>query len=228
MRTLHQQATLKNNLNHIYQNIDKYKKNNQEVKLLAVTKTRPQKTVQQAIDLGITCFGENKVQEAEKKFFNQENNIELHFIGHLQTNKVKKAVKIFDIIQTVDSLQLAQKINLYAQANNCKQRIYCQVNIGDDPKKFGVHKSEVLEFLDKIKTLKHLSVEGLMTILPFNLSEEDNINLYNQMQKLFQVAQRHNPQCKNLSMGMSSDYITAIQSGATIIRIGSGLFGERQ
>lgn len=228
---LHQQIlirkTLKNNLKQIYSNIDNKKTANQKVTLVAVTKTQPIEVVQQAIDLGLCCFGENKVQEAEKKFYDKNKNIELHLIGHLQKNKVKKAVQIFDVIQTVDSLELAEKINYQAQKLNTKQRVYCQVNIGNDPKKFGFSKQEILEFCNDISTLKYLSFEGLMTILPFNLKDIENKKLYKKMHNLHQIIKQKHPTCKDLSMGMTNDYIEAIQSGATMVRIGTALFGKR-
>ena len=219
---------LKNNLEEIYHNISKAKKPNTKVKLLAVTKTRTKKIIQDAIKLGITCFGENKVQEAEKKFYNKPDNIELHLIGHLQKNKIKKAVKIFDVIETVDSLELAKKINFQAAQNNKKQRVYCQINIGNDPQKFGFNTLEALQSINKIKELKNIVLEGTMTILPYNLSEKENQQLYRETQIAHQKINKNCPTCKELSMGMSGDYITAIRCGATIVRIGTGLFGERQ
>ncbi len=184
--------------------------------------------VQQAIDLGVCCFGENKVQEAIKKFCDiNKNNIELHLIGHLQKNKVKKAVQIFDVIQTVDSLALAEKINSQAHAFNTKQRIYCQVNIGSDPKKFGFSKQEILEFCNDISTLKYLSFEGLMTILPLNFKDIENKKLYKKMYDLHNKIKEKHPTCRELSMGMTNDYISAIQGGSTMIRIGTGIFGKR-
>ena len=231
MGVRHQQIlirkNLKNNLKQVYFNIDNKKAANQKVTLVAVTKTQPREVVQQAIDLGVYCFGENKVQEAEKKFHNKNKNIELHLIGHLQKNKVKKAVQIFDVIQTVDSLELAEKINYQAQRLNTKQRVYCQVNIGNDPKKFGFSEQEILEFCNHISTLKYLSFEGLMTILPFNLKDIENKKLYKKMHNLYQIIKQKHSTCKDLSMGMTNDYIEAIQSGATMVRIGTALFGKR-
>lgn len=184
--------------------------------------------VQQAIDLGVCYFGENKVQEATKKFCDiNKNNIELHLIGHLQKNKVKKAVQIFDVIQTVDSLALAEKINSQAHTLKIKQRIYCQVNIGNDPKKFGFSKQEILDFCNDISTLKYLSFEGLMTILPLNFKDIENKKLYKKMYDLHKKIKEKHPTCRELSMGMTNDYISAIQGGSTMIRIGTAIFGKR-
>ena len=196
--------------------------------MLAVTKTQPQQIVNKAIKLGIICFGENKVQEAEKKFYNKPKDIELHFIGHLQKNKIKKAVKIFDIIETVDSLELAEKINQQATINNKQQRIYCQVNIGNDPKKFGFKKLELLKSINSIKKLKNVILEGTMTILPFNLSNTENKRLYNKTNGLHKKIRDSCPTCTELSMGMSNDYKTAIKCGATIVGVGTKLFGTRK
>ena len=220
-------STLKNNIKTIYNNIDKAKKTKQEVKLLAVSKTHPLKTITQAISLGVSCFGENKIQEAEKKFKNKPENIELHFIGHLQKNKIKKALEIFDVIQTVDSLDLAEKINKHAINKQKQQRIYCQINIGNDPKKFGFKESEAIEHIKQIGKLTHLNLEGLMTILPFNLNETATKSLYQKMHKLYKTIQSTHTTCKELSMGMSNDYMVAIECGSTVIRVGTGLFGKR-
>jgi len=221
------QKTLQSNLNEICRQIDKQKTKNQNVKLLAVTKTQPVEIVNQAIGLGLFRFGENKVQEAKKKFSNKPENIELHLIGHLQKNKVSKAVQIFDVIQTVDSLELAEKIDKYAQLNQCKQRIYCQINIGEDINKHGFNQLSFLKVINNISQLNNIIFEGLMTILPFNVNNIENRKLYNTMYALYEKIQQKHPTCKELSMGMSNDYITAIQSGSTTIRIGTGLFGKR-
>ena len=219
---------LKNNLKKIYQDISTTKKPNQIVKLLAVTKTHPQKTINKAINLGIQYFGENKVQEAEKKFHNKPKKIELHLIGHLQKNKIKRALKIFDVIQTIDSLQLAEKINEQADITNKQQRIYCQINIGNDPKKFGFSKTEILRTITIINNFKHIIIEGTMTILPYNLTNAENKKLYNKTRRLHNKIAEKIPTCKELSMGMSNDYKTAIECGATFVRIGTKLFGERE
>lgn len=222
------QATLKNNLKEIYHNINREKPQTKKISLLAVTKKQSAETVNDAINLGLTLFGENKVQEAEKKFSNISTKIELHLIGHLQKNKIKKAIQIFNVIQTVDSLELAIKINEQAKKINQHQRIYCQINIGKDPQKFGFKEPRVLEKIFKITKLPNLHLEGLMTILPFNLNNLENQKLYVKMFNLYKKINEQHPRCKELSMGMSGDYISAIRCGATMIRIGSKIFGERE
>ena len=217
---------LKNRLKNIYKNIDRAKRK-EPIKLLAVTKTISEEKVQEALKLGIKYFGENKVQEAEKKFSNKPENIELHLIGHLQKNKIKKALKIFDVIQTVDTLELAEKINHHAKSDNKIQRIYCQINIGEDPKKFGFNKLEALNEINKIKNLNNITVEGIMTILPLQLSIKENEELYKQTNNIYKKTKETCSKCVELSMGMSGDYETAINCGATIVRIGTALFGKR-
>ena len=219
---------LKNNLEEIYQKITSRQQPNQAVKLLAVSKTHPIETIQKAKTLGIKYFGENKVQEAEKKFPLPDKNIELHLIGHLQSNKIKKALKIFNVIQTVDSLILAEKINKHAQTINKNQRIYCQINIGNDPKKKGFSEKELKTSINKIITLPQLTLEGIMTILPLGTTNKQTKKLYNKTKKIRdEISKLYNIDLE-LSMGMSNDYTTAIQCGATMVRIGSQLFGQRK
>ena len=219
---------LKNNLQEIYQDINKTKKQNQKVRLLAVSKTHPKETLQQAAALGIKYFGENKVQEAEKKAPHLPRNTELHLIGHLQSNKIKKALKIFNVIQTVDSLAIAEKINQQAEIIKKTQRIYCQINIGNDPNKTGFTTKGIEININKIISLPHLAVEGIMTILPMGETEEETKRLYKETKKIRdKISKLYNIDLQ-LSMGMSSDYKIAIKCGATLVRIGTKLFGERQ
>ena len=219
---------LKNNLQEIYQDINKTKQQNQKVRLLAVSKTHPKETLQQAAELGIKYFGENKVQEAEKKAPYLPRNTELHLIGHLQSNKIKKALKIFNVIQTVDSLAIAEKINQQAEIIKKNQRIYCQINIGNDPNKTGFTTQGIETNINKIIALPHLAVEGIMTILPMGETEEETKRLYKETKKIRdKISKLYNIDLQ-LSMGMSNDYKIAIKCGATLVRIGTKLFGERQ
>tara|TARA_B100000959_G_C14888579_1_gene585674 strand:+ start:387 stop:977 length:591 start_codon:yes stop_codon:yes gene_type:complete len=196
--------------------------------LLAVTKTHPLKTLKKAAELGVQHFGENRVQEAEKKAPHIPNNIELHLIGHLQSNKIKKALKIFNVIQTVDSLKLAEKINQQAKALNKKQRIYCQVNIGKDPNKTGFTARNLKSNIKKIISLSNLSTEGIMTILPQNEKNKTKTELYKKTKKIRDEISKSHKIDLELSMGMSEDYKIAIECGATIIRVGTKLFGTRK
>ena len=216
---------LKNNFNAISKEI--IQASTRKVTLLAVSKTRTTQKIQEAFSLGIKHFGENRVQEAEKKHPHLPSEAEIHLIGHLQSNKIKKAIKIFDVIETIDSTSLAEKINKQAKKINKKQRIYCQVNIGSDPKKTGFKVNDIYAEINKIVKLKNISLDGIMTILPQNLSLKESQQLY---LKTAQIKKKISLKYKlklDLSMGMSADYILAIQCGATIVRIGTKLFGER-
>lgn len=200
-------------------------------KIIAVTKTHSIETVKAAINNNLTLIGENKVQEAEKKFLENKKikeNIRLHLIGHLQSNKTKKAVKIFDVIQTVDSKKILKKINLQAEKINKKQEIYLQVNIGKDKQKRGFSVLELLSACSEIHQYQSVFLSGIMTILPFGKSKSENKKLYKKTKELQKKIQKDfAPLCKNTSMGMSGDYAEAVESGATHIRIGSALFGKR-
>ncbi len=139
---------------------------------MAVTKTHPKEVVQETFNCGIKYFGENKVQEAEKKYIDKPQGLELHLIGRLQTNKINKALKIFDVIQSVDSLKLAQNINKRALILSKNQRIFCQINIGKDPKKTGFTVEELERHIEEITNLPNITLEGIMTILPNNIDEK--------------------------------------------------------
>ena len=173
------------------------------------------------IEYGHLDFGENKVQEAIEKWSEiklSNNNIKLHLIGGLQTNKVKLAVKLFDYIHSVDSERLAKKISDEQLKQNKKVRIFIQVNIGNEEQKFGVDKLFVTELYSYCKTL-NLEVVGLMCIPPLNESSEIFFKEMNKLNK--------NLNFEELSMGMSSDYLSAIKNSATYVRIGSNIFGQR-
>ena len=168
------------------------------------------------------------MQEAEKKIKAVNQSSELHMIGRLQSNKIKKALTIFDVIQTVDSLKLAEKINKKAKAINKKQRIYCQINIGMDRNKTGFTSGKLQDSIAYINELSNLFLEGLMTILPANLNNEKTEYFYNETKKVQEKASRKINQNLELSMGMSQDYKIAIKCGASFIRVGTNLFGERK
>ena len=173
------------------------------------------------IEYGHLDFGENKVQEAIEKWSETKlsnNNINLHLIGGLQTNKVKLAVKLFDYIHSVDSEKLAKKISDEQQKQKKKVRVFIQVNIGNEEQKFGVNRSSVTELYSYCKTL-NLEVVGLMCIPPLNEPSEIFFKQMNELNKKLNL--------NELSMGMSSDYLNAIKNSATYVRIGSNIFGQR-
>jgi len=194
-----------------------------EVKILAATKTKPAESIIEAVNSGIKIIGENYVQEAEEKYKKmsrlfKEKIISFHLIGHLQSKKVRKAVEIFDCIESIDSIKLAEKIDNYCQELNRKIDIMIEINFGEEQKS-GVLVSELPELIEKIKTLSNINLIGLMCIPPIGKEEGS----YKKMEEL-----KEKYGLKELSMGMSSDYKTAINHGATIIRLGTILFGKRE
>ena len=200
-------------------------------KIIAVTKTRPIEAVEAAIKENLFIIGENKVQEAEEKFLNNEKTrekVELHLIGSLQSNKIKRAISLFDVIQTADSVKLLKKINNQAEKIKKIQKVFIQINIGYDRNKRGFNSRKVFEACKEAKKLKNIEVKGLMTILPFGKTKKENKRLFTETKTIQeQIEKNHIISCKETSMGMSGDYVEALKSGATFIRIGSAFFGPR-
>ncbi|MCS3924088.1 YggS family pyridoxal phosphate-dependent enzyme [Methanosalsum natronophilum] len=199
-------------------------------KLVCVTKTIESPRINEAIQAGASIIGESRVQEYEEKKENILPCEEVHLIGHLQRNKVKKAVQLFDVIQSVDSLKVLRKINKRAYDIDKIQRIYLQINIGDEPQKHGFKLSSINNLFPKIKSFNSVVVEGLMCIPPY-LPPEKTRPYFSKMKKLYydlSVNNQGNIELKELSMGMSNDYPIAIEEGATIVRIGSAIFGKRE
>jgi len=199
-------------------------------KIIAVTKTRSKKAVSLAIKNKIYKIGENKVQEAEKKFsnFKDRGKIELHLIGDLQTNKIKKAVKLFDVIQTANRIKTIDKIDKEAQKINKRQKVYLQINVSQDPRKKGIKEEEINRFCKHIKTKKNIILSGVMTILKQGLDKKKIKKYYKKIKKTQEQIKKTTPTCKQASMGMSQDYKTALSQGATEVRIGTALFRERK
>ena len=202
------------------------------VRLVAVSKTIPAHRVREAIEAGVTILGENYVQEARTKFNELAiYPISWHFIGHLQSNKAKYAVRLFDLIHTVDSLNLARELNKQAEKINKIQNILIQVNIGAESSKSGVLVQETLNLLKEIRVLKNLSVKGLMTMPPFFDAPEKVRPYFSNLRNLSsRLMQQNLPQVNlnELSMGMTGDFEVAIEEGATLVRIGTAIFGERE
>lgn len=202
----------------------------EEVTLIAVSKTKPIEVLKEAYDLGVRIFGENKVQELTEKYEQLPSDIHWHMIGHLQTNKVKYIVDKAELIHSVDSLKLAETIEREAEKKNCIARILVEVNVAEEESKFGLKTSEVIPFVDKISKYPHINVCGLMTIAPFVENPEKNRPIFADMRKL-SVDIRHknvdNSNVSILSMGMTNDYEVAIEEGATMVRVGTGIFGAR-
>lgn len=201
-----------------------------EVTLIAVSKTKPVEVLQEAYDLGVRVFGENKVQELTQKYEVLPKDIQWHMIGHLQTNKVKYIVDKVAMIHSVDSLKLAETIEKEAERKNCIVKILVEVNVAGEESKFGLKMEEVLPFIEKISSFKHIRVCGLMTIAPFVDISEDNRTIFKNLHKLSVDINNKNIDNVNvsiLSMGMTNDYEVAIEEGAVMVRVGTGIFGVR-
>ncbi len=201
-----------------------------EVTLIAVSKTKPVSMLQEAYDLGVRIFGENKVQEIRDKYEALPKDIEWHMIGHLQTNKVKYIVDKVKLIHSVDSLKLAETIEKEAEKHNCTADILLEVNVAEEESKFGLKSEEVLPLYDEIRQYSHINVRGLMTIAPFVDNPEKNRTIFADLRKLYvDIKEKNidNDTVSILSMGMTNDYEVAIEEGATMVRIGTGIFGAR-
>lgn len=193
-----------------------------DVTLVAVSKVQPDARVQAVLDEGQRIFGENRVQEAEGRWAERRAampDLELHLIGPLQTNKLTKAMELFDVIQSVDRPKLARKLAEAAQAAGRCPRLFIQVNTGEEPQKAGIAPADLDEFLAECRGPMGLTVEGLMCIPPVDETPSLHFAL------LRKLAERNG--LAGLSMGMSSDFETAVEFGATHVRVGSALFGER-
>ncbi len=202
-------------------NLKKDNQNSKFPKIIAVSKTFKIDHIMPLINHGHEDYGENKVQEAVEKWSvikNTNNNIKLHLIGRLQTNKVKFAIKLFDYIHSLDSKKLADKISYYQKEQNIQTKIFIQVNIGKEDQKSGIQENEIHDFYDYCKGL-NLNILGLMCIPPFN---QDSNDYFIKMRDL-----NNKIGLKELSMGMSADYLNAIKHGSTFVRIGSDIFGQR-
>lgn len=196
-----------------------------EVKLVAVSKTHPAEKVREAIDAGQTIFGENKVQEAESKIDElRDRAIEWHLIGHLQSNKARKAVNLFDVIQSVDSIELAQRLERICDEEGREDlSVLVQVDLVGEETKSGISEAELPKLIDHLKACEHLKLKGLM-ILPPYFDDPEATRPY--FKRLREIRDRLVPGGE-LSMGMSHDFEVAIEEGATIVRVGTAIFGER-
>ncbi|MGB3653775.1 MAG: YggS family pyridoxal phosphate-dependent enzyme [Rivularia sp. (in: cyanobacteria)] len=202
------------------------------VKLIAVSKKVSVGAIRSAYAAGIRDFGESRIQEAAGKIEELQDlpGITWHFIGHLQSNKAKAALSYFQWLHSVDSLKLVQRLNLLAQAKGVTPKVCLQVKILPDPDKFGWTIPQLLEDLVELNLCKNLQIEGLMTIPPLGLDSSEVVNVFKRTRKLAsEIDDRNlsNIKIKQLSMGMSGDYQLAIAEGATMIRLGTILFGER-
>lgn len=202
------------------------------VRLIAVSKTFPTEAIRAAYEAGIRDFGENRIQEAASKQAELQDlpDITWHFIGRLQSNKAKKALELFDWIHSVDNLKLAQRLNELAQQLGVSPQVCLQVKILPDPNKSGWTVPELLVDLAELNQCKNLQIQGLMTIPPLGLNDAEIIDVFNSTGKLATEIRKQNwshLKMSELSMGMSGDYQLAVQAGATMVRLGTILFGQR-
>jgi pyridoxal phosphate enzyme (YggS family) len=202
------------------------------VKLVAVSKTVPAERVRKAVEGGISVLGENYIQEAREKIEAlQDLGVSWHFIGHLQSNKAKYAVRLFDMIHSVDSIKLARELDKQAAKKGKVQDILIQVNTGKEASKSGVYEEKALDLVRQAGRMAHLSVKGLMTLPPYFNAPEKVRPYFRALRELrdrIQAEELPGVAMGELSMGMTGDFEAAIQEGATLVRIGTAIFGERQ
>ena len=221
---------LLDNLNQIKENISQHSPYPDKVKIIAVTKNFSHHAIISAVKQNVACIGENRVQE----FFNKKEklkniNIEAHLIGHLQSNKINKALKIFDIIQTIDTFKIANKINQKLKKINHQKDAFLQLNLAQDSNKHGFSNINLWKEVEKIQKLENIKIKGIMTILPFLENVQNTEKMFEKTRLTAEeIKQKIAPQCDSLSMGMSRDYIYALKQGATHIRIGTMLYGKRK
>lgn len=208
----------------------KVQRDRNSVTLIAVSKTQPIERLQEAYELGLKDFGENKVQEIMSKFDLMPVDSRFHMIGHLQTNKVRQVIDKVKLIHSVDSLKLAKVIHQEAKKKGIVCDILIEVNLGEEETKFGVSIDETLALIEEIRHLDGLKIKGLMTVAPFVDDPESNREIFRALKQLsvdINNKNLDNVLMQELSMGMTNDFEIAIEEGATLIRIGTALFGER-
>ena len=200
-----------------------------DIELIAVTKTHPTEIVREAVDAGQLVFGESKVQEARAKIPLLPSNIRWHLIGHLQKNKIRHALPLFEMIHSVESLELAQAIDRIAQEDGLHPRILLEVNVAGEGSKFGFKATTLRAELESLLLLPRLSIEGLMCIPPLAEEAETSRNYFVELRELRDaLEQEFQVKLPHLSMGMTNDYSVAVEEGATLVRVGTAIFGERK
>ena len=225
---------LKENLANVEKKIEQACKNagrsRDEVTLIAVSKTKPVEMLQEIYDENIRDFGENKVQELCSKMEQLPSDIRWHMIGHLQRNKVKYIVGKVELIHSVDTYRLAEEINIQAKKQNVIVPILVEVNIAHEESKFGISAEDAILLVEEISKLENIRIKGLMTIAPYVENPEDNRLYFRKIKQLsVDITNKNidNVSMEILSMGMTGDYMVAIEEGATMVRVGTGIFGER-
>lgn len=226
--------TIKENLGEVRENIRKACKkagrNVEDVTLIAVSKTKPLSMLEEAYEAGARDFGENKVQEIIEKRPAMPEDARFHMIGHLQRNKVKQVLPHTVLIHSVDSIRLAEQIDQEAKKLGITAKILLEVNVAKEESKFGIMPEDVFEMVEQIAAFSHLRIEGLMTIAPFVEDPEENRPVFRKLYQLSVDIKKKNIDnvgMSVLSMGMTGDYQVAVEEGATMIRVGTGIFGAR-
>ena len=225
-------ASIKENLLGVMERIEKAARkvgrDPNEIKLVAVSKTVEAARIKEAIEAGVSILGENYVQEAQKKIEEVGRLVSWHFIGHLQSNKVKYAIRLFDMIHSLDSIPLAEELNRRAEQADRVIRVMIEVNLSKEATKFGTDEEVVVNLAKRIQNLKHLFLEGLMTMPPYFDSPEMSRPYYIALRALKERMVKEGVPMKELSMGMSNDFEIAIEEGATYVRVGTAIFGPRK
>lgn len=205
-------------------------RNPEDITLIAVSKTKPLENIEELIQIGVEEFGENKVQELCDKYENVSRPVHFHLIGHLQTNKVKYVVDKACLIHSVDSIRLAKEIQKEAAKKNTIAQILVEVNVAEEESKFGLRLDEVIPFVEEVSKFSNIHINGLMTIAPYVENPEENRDYFRALKQLsLDIASKNidNIDMNVLSMGMTNDYKVAIEEGATMVRVGTAIFGTR-
>lgn len=225
--------TILENYNQVLENVESAcQRSNREndVKIVAVTKTFPHELIKMCIEMGIDIVGENRPQEIKSKYAVYNDQVKWHMIGHLQRNKVKYIIDKVDLIHSLDSVRLAKEINKRAKKENRIMECLIQVNIVNEASKFGIDKDDVMSFISEVSKYEHIKIVGLMNMAPFYDDSEQARSDFRQMKILFDELkniENDNIEMKYLSMGMTNDYQVAVEEGSNMIRVGSGIFGQR-
>ncbi|MCR5688101.1 MAG: YggS family pyridoxal phosphate-dependent enzyme [Lachnospiraceae bacterium] len=225
---------IKENLNEVRKKIDEARARagrNDDVTLIAVSKTKPVSMLREAYDAGVRDFGENKVQEIVEKYPELPDDIRWHLIGHLQTNKVKYIIDKVCLIHSVDTYKLAEEISRQAVKHDVTAKILIEVNVAEEESKFGVKPEETLSLCEQISTLPNIEIHGLMTVAPYVSDPEENRAVFCALRELLvDIAGKNidNVFMDCLSMGMSGDYTVAVEEGASYVRVGTSIFGQRE
>src|SRR6058998_1466177 len=226
-------ASIAENLERVYEQIaqaaSKIGHAAHEIELVAITKTHPAEKVREAIEAGQTLFGESRVQEARLKIPELPSAIRWHFVGHLQKNKIRQALPLFELIHSVDSFALAKEINRIADEDGMHPRVLLEVNVAGEGSKFGFKPETVRAEMESLLALPRLSIEGLMTMPPLAEEAEPLRAFFVQLRELRDALEKEfDLKLPRLSMGMTNDFTVAIEEGATLVRVGTAIFGERR